>query len=316
MPKAQAKGKKRAKPEPEPEEEAEVEKKTKKGVKAKKAEAKSKKEVTNGKKGKKEEAKKAEPKKRNGKKKAEDSDQAPAQAPDPEPKSGKKNGAKEEKKIVTGIKKGKAMVDAKVPNAANYHVYEDAGKTYAASLMWSDLKNNNNKYYLVQLLQDDKNTNSFMVWNRWGRVGADGQFAHFRFGDPNSAKATYEKKYKEKTGKGYTEIEISYDEEEKPAEKPKSEKSKEVKDEDSSLDDRVQSLVKLIFNMKLMQKQMVEIGYDAKKMPLGKLSKDTIKKGYEVLTKISDVLDGKAKGDLMDLSSEFFTVIPHDFGFK
>ena len=41
-----------------------------------------------------------------------------------------------------------------------------------------------------------------------------------------------------------------------------------------------------------------------------------IKKGYEVLKKIADVLDGKAKGDLYELSSDFFTVIPHDFGFK
>jgi poly [ADP-ribose] polymerase len=51
-------------------------------------------------------------------------------------------------------------------------------------------------------------------------------------------------------------------------------------------------------------------------MPLGKLSKETIKKGYEVLQKISDVIEKKTKGDLLDLSSAFYTVIPHDFGFK
>eukprot|EP00831_Metopus_contortus_P079642 TRINITY_DN796_c0_g1_i8.p1 TRINITY_DN796_c0_g1~~TRINITY_DN796_c0_g1_i8.p1 ORF type:complete len:339 (+),score=47.67 TRINITY_DN796_c0_g1_i8:140-1156(+) len=67
--------------------------------------------------------------------------------------------------------------------------------------------------------------------------------------------------------------------------------------------------------MGMMQKQMADIGYDAKKMPLGKLSKTTITKGYEILRKISDVLEGKAKGDVADLSSEFYTVIPHDFGF-
>ena len=61
---------------------------------------------------------------------------------------------------------------------------------------------------------------------------------------------------------------------------------------------------------------MVEIGYDARKMPLGKLSKETIKEGYNALQKIADVLNKKKKGDLMDLSSDFFTVIPHDFGFK
>jgi poly [ADP-ribose] polymerase 2/3/4 len=68
--------------------------------------------------------------------------------------------------------------------------------------------------------------------------------------------------------------------------------------------------------MQMMKEQMIEIGYDAGKMPLGKLSKDTIKRGYGVLKKLSDVITGKKKGDLYDLSSEFFTIIPHDFGFK
>ena len=43
--------------------------------------------------------------------------------------------------------------------------------------MWSDLKNNNNKYYIIQLLQSDNNANLFYVFNRWGRVGVDGQIA-------------------------------------------------------------------------------------------------------------------------------------------
>lgn len=32
-----------------------------------------------------------------------------------------------------------------------------------------------------------------------------------------------------------------------------------------------------------MNRQMKEIGYDAKKMPLGKLSIDNIKHGYQIL---------------------------------
>jgi poly [ADP-ribose] polymerase 2/3/4 len=45
----------------------------------------------------------------------------------------------------------------------------------------------------------------------------------------------------------------------------------------------VQDLIRLIFDMKMMAKQMKEIGYDAKKMPLGKLAKTSISKGYEIL---------------------------------
>ena len=214
--------------------------------------------------------------------------------------------------IVTGVKKGKAMVDSKMPTANSYHVYEAGGKVYNASLMWSDVKANNNKFYLIQLLQSDQNPGSFLVWNRWGRVGYDGQHAEFRCPSPENGIKTYQKKFDEKVGKGYTEIEISYDEEEAKAAPAK----KDGPQVESKLDKHVQDLVGMLFNMNLMKQQMVEIGYDAKKMPLGKLSKETIKRGYEVLKQISDVLDGNEKGDLADLSSQFYTLIPHNFGFK
>lgn len=38
-----------------------------------------------------------------------------------------------------------------------------------------------------------------------------------------------------------------------------------------------------MFDTDMMNRQMKEIGYDASKMPLGKLSKDTILKGYKAL---------------------------------
>lgn len=38
----------------------------------------------------------------------------------------------------------------------------------------TNLQNNNNKFYLMQLLEDD-NRRVFSVWFRWGRVGFRGQ---------------------------------------------------------------------------------------------------------------------------------------------
>jgi poly [ADP-ribose] polymerase len=49
------------------------------------------------------------------------------------------------------------------------------------------------------------------------------------------------------------------------------------------LHETVQDLIKLIFDMKMINNTMKEIGYDAKKMPLGKLAKSSIMKGYEAL---------------------------------
>ena len=67
----------------------------------------------------------------------------------------------------------------------------------------------------------------------------------------------------------------------------------------------------------MMNKTMKEIGYDAKKMPLGKLAKSTIEKGFEVLKRIAAAVQNKkSKSYLQDLSSEFYSLIPHDVGFK
>lgn len=40
--------------------------------------------------------------------------------------------------------------------------------------------------------------------------------------------------------------------------------------------------------MKMVDNQMKEIGYDSKKMPLGKLAKSSITKGYEALKLLMD----------------------------
>lgn len=50
-------------------------------------------------------------------------------------------------------------------------------------------------------------------------------------------------------------------------------------------------------------------------MPLGKLSKIQIAKGFEVLEEIEAAINQKkGKGRLEELSSKFYTTIPHNFG--
>ena len=70
-----------------------------------------------------------------------------------------------------------------------------------------------------------------------------------------------------------------------------------------------------------MQDVMVKIGYDAKKMPLGKLSSNNIQKGFTILKKISKLIGSKGKKkynkhDLNELCEDFYSYIPHDFGFQ
>ena len=56
-------------------------------------------------------------------------------------------------------------------------------------------------------------------------------------------------------------------------------------------------------------------------MPLGKLSANNIKKGMTQLNKISKLIGAKGtkkykKSDLDELCEEFYSYIPHDFGFQ
>jgi hypothetical protein len=86
---------------------------------------------------------------------------------------------------------------------------------------------------------------------------------------------------------------------------------------ESRLDKRVQNLMKLIGNVQAMTDTLKEYNIDITKMPLGKLSKKQISTGYEVLQKIQDAFTGRAKKkDLEELSSEFYSLIPHNFGRK
>jgi poly [ADP-ribose] polymerase len=88
----------------------------------------------------------------------------------------------------------------------------------------------------------------------------------------------------------------------------------------SKLDDGVLDLIKMIFDMNMIEQSSVKIGYDLKKLPLGQLDKETIMKGYEYLKKIETILNKKSissqdRNELADLSSSFYTYIPHDFKF-
>ena len=75
--------------------------------------------------------------------------------------------------------------------------------------------------------------------------------------------------------------------------------------------------MKFIFDTKLIDQSVEKYGYNPKKLPLGKLSKDTIVKGYSILKEIDNAIKSKAKSDkLSKLSAEFYQNIPHNFGYQ
>lgn len=228
--------------------------------------------------------------------------------------------------VKTLLVKGRAPVDPECTSkVGKAHVYCEGDDVYDVMLNQTNLQFNNNKYYLIQLLEDDAQQN-FSVWMRWGRVGKTGQHSLVACsGDLNKAKEIFQKKFLDKTknnwedrenfekvpGK-YDMLQMDYAASTQDENKTKQE---ETSKPESQLDLRVQELLKLICNVQTMEEMMIEMKYDTKRAPLGKLTVAQIKAGYQSLKKIEDCIRAGQHGRaLVEACNEFYTRIPHDFG--
>uniref|UniRef100_A0A8U7MQQ2 Poly(ADP-ribose) polymerase family member 3 n=1 Tax=Corvus moneduloides TaxID=1196302 RepID=A0A8U7MQQ2_CORMO len=223
-----------------------------------------------------------------------------------------------------------ATIDRLCPlsTAPDARVYED----YDCTLNQTNISaNNNNKFYIIQLLECD---GAYSVWNRWGRVGEVGQSKLIPCASLEAAKKDFEKKFREKTknswatrenfiaqpGK-YTLIEVQ------PGARQEVEVALRVDAVDGdkvckqrvlpcTLDRATQDLVSLIFSSDMFRDAMQTMNIDVKKMPLGKLSKHQIARGFEALEELEAALREQPPqaARLEELSSRFYTIVPHNFG--
>ena len=228
------------------------------------------------------------------------------------------------------------------------YIGED-GMIYDAALNQTNAGHNNNKFYRVQLLVSG--AGNYQTWNRWGRVGEVGKGTTVGDGSLKAAMDSFEKKFKDKAGvawsnrfdvpkgtrqKGYyTFIERKYedDSDDDGEDMPIASGSgasknggtvSPVKRADSVLPKSVQRLMELIFNQQYFADTMRELDYDADKLPLGKLSKRTMERGFEILKDLGELLTDPSVADdkhnmtwleaIAACSNAFYTVIPHDFG--
>ncbi|CAF4452120.1 unnamed protein product [Rotaria sp. Silwood2] len=84
---------------------------------------------------------------------------------------------------------------------------------------------------------------------------------------------------------------------------------------ESKLDKRVQNLIELICNVRLMEEALLEMKFDAKKNPLGKLSSAQIKAGYAALKEIENFINtNNFNAAFMEANNTYYTRIPHEFG--
>ncbi|GKT99080.1 poly [Fusarium langsethiae] len=268
--------------------------------------------------------------------------------PESEPESEPED-VKEEKIVAEGqfIKKK----DIAIPldehcTLPTYQVWvdPDSGLIYDASLNQTNAGNNNNKFYRIQVLKDPKSA-TFKTWTRWGRVGEMGQKAILGNGSLDDAVKVFQKKFKDKSGLSwddrganpkpgkYAFVERSYnpdsdsdsdDEDEKAVKKENGEDEEKAPEPVCKLEKPVKELMELIFNQQYFQQAMTSLNYDANKLPLGKLSKATITRGFQQLKDLAALFNdpnlastqyGMSVASATEqLSNTFYSVIPHAFG--
>ncbi|XP_045607388.2 LOW QUALITY PROTEIN: poly [ADP-ribose] polymerase 2 [Procambarus clarkii] len=233
----------------------------------------------------------------------------------------------------TVVVKGRAAVDALCPIAKQSHVFEEDDDIWDCMLNQTNIQFNNNKYYLIQLLKDDTQ-DSYSVWMRWGRVGANGQNSLVPCGkNVEKAKDLFMKKFSDKTKNewymrmAFEKVPGKYDllamdysvGQDTPDSGAALEKAKEARKKlKCKLEARVRALIELICDVRTMEETVIEMKYDAKKAPLGKLTTDQIKAGYLALKRIDDLTrsDKCSQKDLVQACNDFYTRVPHYFGMK
>ena len=146
----------------------------------------------------------------------------------------------------------------------------------------------------------------------------------------------FEKKFKDKTGlnwedrlndpksKKYVFLERSYEADSDDDGDDGGVKPEEEPIPESTLVPEVQSLMKFIFNQEYIRGTMADMNYDANKLPLGKLSKSTILRGYQTLKDLGALFDDHSlagsvhnadyKEAVEQLSNRYYSYIPHAFG--
>lgn len=228
------------------------------------------------------------------------------------------------------IKKGRGVVDPLSHMQEKCHVYEAGEKVYQCMLNQTNIDQNNNKFYVIQLLESDAG-GEYYVFTRWGRVGVPGQTSLDKMGSLPGAIAQYCKKFRDKTSNDWNslptfhkvpgkyqlmEIDFGAEDGDKAGGGKGLEEAHAAGVPPSTLPVEVQNLMRMIGNKAEMVKSMKELEIDTNKMPLGKISKKQIKEAFGHLTAIETELK-KASPNMhkcTEESSMFYTLIPHDFG--
>jgi poly [ADP-ribose] polymerase len=228
--------------------------------------------------------------------------------------------------MATIIKKGDKSVIYPIDKhfKHNGEIVTEGNNVYSCTLNQTDLKTNANKFYIMQLIHTSGS--EYFLYTRWGRIGEVGRPTYNTYSNLSTSISAFEKQFKSKTGNAwqangnftkkpgkYYMTEVTYETNDPAALVPPVQTAQPI----SALDDRIQHLLGLISDVETMNRSLVELNIDPKKMPLGKISNEQLDKARELLQEIRNCVGTPNKNDkIVELSSEFYTYVPYSCGRK
>ncbi|XP_057964119.1 poly [ADP-ribose] polymerase 1 [Malania oleifera] len=227
--------------------------------------------------------------------------------------------------MVTIRVKGRSAVHESSGLQDSGHILEDGKSIYNTTLNMSDLSTGVNSYYILQIIEADKGSDCY-VFRKWGRVGND-KIGGKKLDEMSKSDAIQEfrRLFFEKTGNPFEAWEQKQNFQKQPGRffpldidygVNKQMTKKNPNDVNSQLARPLVELMTMLFNVETYRAAMMEFEINMAEMPLGKLSKSNIQKGFEALTEIQNLLQSNARdpsvreGLIVDASNRFFTVIP------
>lgn len=204
-------------------------------------------------------------------------------------------------------------------------------------LQVTDVKNNNNKFYSLELHKSKGGDHR--LFSHYGRTddletkGDDAGTKECRYGDQWSIEREYDKIVKSKQKKGYKEVHLAksnigsdkakgqssghidtatINAMTKTTKKKSSKKKKSV-----LIDQNVRSLIETLYKEAgeaLTQRANVKITADGFATPLGVLTLGQVDRGFGILSDVRRAIQNGQLSTVKELSSDFYTTIPHRIG--
>lgn len=231
-------------------------------------------------------------------------------------------------------KQTKDLIDDNCPERIkkNFHVMEHNGDLMCCTLNQTNIQDNSNKFYIMQLLKNDK-SGGYSMFCRGGRVGYVGSSYCDLYIYLDDALSDFNKRFEDKTGNTwenrfksnihdtkenkYEFIQMKHHEVLSEEELKKRKAELELKHKDqigANIDDGVKNLVSLIYDPKLYAETLNQLKIDQNRLPLGKLSSKQMDIAYEIISHISQNIQNMDQKALLKYSSQFYSIIPYASG--